>query len=505
MSAALIYLRVSTKKQEQRNELNLPTQQKKCEDWCRAEAIPVLKVFTGHGESAWKTERPTLDEALDFIKKSKGAVTHFVVQDTTRFSRNDEVKAVACAVLKKLGVTLVSVDEPMLNDSPTGKLTGTMLTALGEFYSHSLSSRVRYRFQVHRESGRWMHQAPIGYHNVTRNGMKTLEPDAAAPLLRQAFEMIATGNYSSGHVRKLMTASGLRTKKGHKLGRQTFSYTLKNPLYCGVILHKGKRYEGTFQKLISEETWNAAQDALSGRRKAVPKKPTNEQWPLRGFVRCGTCGEKMTSGNAKGRYPKYWCHSTTCKDRISVSKMKLESDWLDFLVQMQPAFDALVNHFPVLAKAHHATRTEANAGKHKQLAQKLAEKKALNVTLITAKVKNEISQEDFDTVKAALAEEIGGIEKALGALDAEAETIELLTIGDDRIEVQPATLWASAKLNERQTVQSALFPEGVLYRPENGFFVPNESELQAVVLKCLAEIADHPEAHEILNGRDDWI
>jgi DNA invertase Pin-like site-specific DNA recombinase len=114
----------------------------------------VLKVFVGHGESAWKTDRPTLDEAIDFIKKSKGNVTHFIVQDTTRFARNDVVKAVACAELKKLNVTLISVDEPMLDDSPTGKLTGTMLTALGQFYSDSLSSRVRYRFELHREQGR---------------------------------------------------------------------------------------------------------------------------------------------------------------------------------------------------------------------------------------------------------------------------------------------------------------------------------------------------------------
>jgi cell division inhibitor SulA len=64
---AVIYLRVSTKKQEQRNELNLPAQQKRCEDWCRAEGIPVQKVFSAAGESAWKTERPTLDEAIDFI------------------------------------------------------------------------------------------------------------------------------------------------------------------------------------------------------------------------------------------------------------------------------------------------------------------------------------------------------------------------------------------------------------------------------------------------------
>src|SRR2546422_8562326 len=52
--------------------------------------------------------------------------------------------------LFRSNVTLISVDEPMLDDSPTGKLTGTMLTALGQFYSDSLSSRVRYRFELHR-------------------------------------------------------------------------------------------------------------------------------------------------------------------------------------------------------------------------------------------------------------------------------------------------------------------------------------------------------------------
>ena len=65
MPAAVIMLRVSTTKQQQRNELNLPAQEKKCQDWAASQKIPVLRVFTGKGESAWKTERPTLEEALE--------------------------------------------------------------------------------------------------------------------------------------------------------------------------------------------------------------------------------------------------------------------------------------------------------------------------------------------------------------------------------------------------------------------------------------------------------
>jgi hypothetical protein len=114
-------------------------------------------------------------------------------------------------------VKLVSVDEPMLDDSPVGKLTATMLTALSQFYSDSLSSRVRYRFQVHREQGRYLHAAPLGYRNVKQNGQKTLAFDDSAPPLKQAFEMMATGGYSSDAVRQFVTAGGLRTKKGHKL------------------------------------------------------------------------------------------------------------------------------------------------------------------------------------------------------------------------------------------------------------------------------------------------
>ena len=46
-------------------------------------------------------------------EEQRQKITHFIVQDTTRFARNDVVKAVACAELKKLNVTLISVDEPM--------------------------------------------------------------------------------------------------------------------------------------------------------------------------------------------------------------------------------------------------------------------------------------------------------------------------------------------------------------------------------------------------------
>jgi site-specific DNA recombinase len=508
---AVIYLRVSTKKQEQRNELNLPAQQKRCEDWCKAEGIPVLRVFSAAGESAWKTERPTLDEAIDFIKLSKGKVSHFVVQDTTRFSRNDEVRAVACAVLKKLGVRLISVDEPMLDDSPSGKLTGTILAALGGFYSDSLSSRVRYRFQVHREQGQWLHMAPLGYRNVREDGIKTIVPDDAAPLVRQCFEMMGTGGHSSDHLRAFITAAGLRTRKGRKLTRQTFSFMLKNPVYCGLIVHKKQVYKGNFTPLVSEELWHSVQDTLHGKKKAVPKKTVDESFPLRGFVKCGYCRAKLTSGNAKGRsktYPRYWCWNKQCSKPVSVDRQKIEADWLGFLERMQPAFDALVNVLPVLAKANAHKRIEDAEQRQRHLATQLSDKKAMHLKLIEAKLRGELKQEDFDAMRDVLTKDIEEIESAHRAMIQDAEAALLLTSDTTRTTIPAKALWASAQLTDRLTVQSALFPEGILYRSDIGFFEPPDDKLSALVFSLLIEIADHGEAYEeelILSGRGDWI
>ncbi len=509
-NAAIIFCRVSTAKQQQRNEANLPAQEKRCQDWCKANSLPVLRVFVAEGESAWDTTRPVFEEALHFAQQNKGKVSHFVVQDVSRFSRNMETQAIAMARLKKLGVTFISCDEPSIDSSPVGILMAGILGSIAEFYSRSLSSRVKYRFELHREQGRWLHQTPIGYVNVKQNGSKSIAPDpVTAPLVRQCFEMVASGSESSDAVRKFMTARGLRSKKGHKLTKQSFSWMLKNPLYAGVIMHKGKRYQGSFQSIVTEDVWQNAQDSLRGRRKAVPKKPTSEQWPLRGFVRCGFCGEKMTAGSPRGRggklYPKMWCWNPDCTNPVSVSKDKIESEWIQYLTDLQPAFDALVNVIPVLARTHQQGRADALTAKRRELSTRLSEKKALQVELVTAKVKGEIAQDDFDVLKASLSTDIAEIETALRALSTDADSLAELTADTTRHNIPASALWASVQLSERQTVQSALFPEGVMYRPDVRFFAPVTDDLQATVFEILVKIAASREDPEVLNGRDDWI
>jgi len=102
--SAVIFCRVSTTKQAAQNESNLPTQQKRCEDWCKAHNLSVLRVFVAEGESAFETTRPVFEECLDFVQQNKNRVTHFGVQDVSRFSRNMETQVVALGRLKRFAV-----------------------------------------------------------------------------------------------------------------------------------------------------------------------------------------------------------------------------------------------------------------------------------------------------------------------------------------------------------------------------------------------------------------
>ena len=499
-AAAVIYCRVSTVKQAERNELNLPSQEKKCQDWCRTNNLPVMRVFIAEGESAWETTRPVFEEALDFVQKYKGTVSHFVVADVSRFSRNIQTQAVAFSRLQKLGVRFVSVDEPNIDDTPLGKLMATLLGGFSEFHSHNLSIRVKYRFQVNREAGRWLHRAPLGYTNV----QKTLAFDDAAPLVKQAFEMMATGGYSSDAVRKFVTAAGLRTRKGMKLTRQTFSTMLKNPVYCALISHNGQIHKGSFPALVSEELWHSVQDTLRGKKKAVPKKTVDESFPLRGFVKCGHCQAKLTSGNVQGRskvYPKYWCWNKDCPKPVSVSREKLEADWLNFLTYMQPAFDALVNVLPVLAKTNATKRIADAEQRQRQIAKQLEEKDRMRLLVFESKMRGDTSQEEFRRMMDMIAADIAQIESARRAFIAEAEVALQLTADTTRTTIPAKALWASAHLNDKLTVQNALFPNGICFRNDIGLFEPPTHELQALVLEILLTNAAELEGQEIQDGR----
>src|SRR5713101_9193704 len=160
MKGAVLYCRVSSEDQIERNVLNLPTQERKCAQHCEHNGWPIAKIFTDAGESARTADRPQLQEVLKFCRDPKHKVTHVVVADLSRLARNVFDQGSIIAILTEHKIRLVSVDEPMLDNSAAGKFSTSVLGALNQFYSNNQSEKIKYRMRAAVEQGRFVNRAP---------------------------------------------------------------------------------------------------------------------------------------------------------------------------------------------------------------------------------------------------------------------------------------------------------------------------------------------------------
>jgi hypothetical protein len=103
----------------------------------------------------------------------------------------------------------------------------------------------------------WTWRAPLGYVNGRpRDGEPSLRPDPdRAAYVRQAFELVASGQYTVNSALRIVTAAGLRTRSGKPLTPQTFGALLKNPICAGWLTAASlglNRVRGDFEAIVPD-------------------------------------------------------------------------------------------------------------------------------------------------------------------------------------------------------------------------------------------------------------
>jgi site-specific DNA recombinase len=128
--------------------------------------------------------------------------------------------------------------------------------------------------------GIYPYKAPLGYLDQGRGKLKTPDP-ARAPLVREMFELYATGQYSLRSLAKEMERRGLKSRTGRPVSRSSIEKLLANPFYTGVIriLRTGETYTGAHEPLITVSLFERVQDIKAGR---YGKKATRHSYTYRG-------------------------------------------------------------------------------------------------------------------------------------------------------------------------------------------------------------------------------
>ena len=482
-NGAVLYVRVSTDEQAS-GPLNLSNQEKRCRDYCKQRELPVVAVFIDPGESARSADRPEFQQMLSFCKAHRREVHYVVVQDLSRFARNLQDQAQSIGDLLRVGVLVRSTYESNIDETAAGKLAANIFGGFNQYFSDALSEKMHDRTRQSAAAGRFPWRAPIGYLNIGGKEGPNIKPDdKRAPLIRRAFELMASGRYKKTEVLKIVTDDGLTTSDGKLLSPQTFQAVLRNPLYAGwVTLPSDEDFEpvrGLHEAITDQETFDRLQAILEGRRpSAASKRKFNPALPLKCFVKCDVCGTPLTGGFAKGRskkYGRYWCRKPGCR-AVKLSKDQLETEFLALLGCLRPHADAL-SKFPKIAAKVWAEKQGDAEKESRRLTARLEEQKERKRKLLKAMLDDKISQVEYNEANAEFCAEIAVAEQELQAISSNKGTQDAFIRFAELHLMDIARAWQIAEPEQRQRVQNLLFGDGLHYSSESGILNRSNSSL----------------------------
>jgi site-specific DNA recombinase len=463
---AVIYCRVSS--QEQVSNLSLPTQEKACRDYCQREGYDVAEVFVERGETAKTADRPEFLRLLQTCRTSRGRLHGVVVYALSRFSRNSADHHAIAALLRGLGIALRSVTEP-IDDSPAGRFMEAVIAGVAQFDNDMRSARTVAGMKAAIERGRWVWMAPIGYRNAKGHPSLVQEP-AEAVLVRTAFELYA-GGLTEKQARAAVVAQGLRTQKGRPISSTGFAKLLRNPAYMGLVRAPAWKdaAQGDFEPIVPPDLFARVQQRLHRKRgiaEPIARHRDHPDFPLRRFVRCGTCEVVLTGSWSTGRGGRRYAFYSCRRCQMAVRKADLEQAFVDLLDRTRPTEGWFrVLRATVLDEWHTAAADAAAATRRleRQLVELRARLSRVEDLFIHQQA---IDRETYQAQRDHLREDIALAQLHLNA--AATEDLSIHTILDDAEHVlrHSRILWLDASPDGRQRLQWALFPTGLAWTRE---------------------------------------
>jgi site-specific DNA recombinase len=325
--AAVSYLRVSTRDQAYKGGeaegFSIPAQREANRHKAASLGAIVVKEFVDRGESAKTTQRPELQRMLEYVAENE--VDYVIVHKVDRLARNREDDVEINRALGKAGVQLVSTTES-IDETPSGMLLHGIMSSIAEFYSRNLANEVMKGMTQKVRGGGTISRAPLGYRNVRivdsegREVRTVVVDDERAPLIRLAFELYATGQWTVASLADHLADRGLSTVTTPRvpskpINEGKINKILVNPYYKGYVTFRGAAYSGKHEALIDELTWQQVQDILMTH--ASGERTRDHPHYLKSTVYCRTCGSRLVVQISKSKtgayYPYFMCSGRHAK------------------------------------------------------------------------------------------------------------------------------------------------------------------------------------------------
>ena len=280
-----VYTRKSTEDGLEQEFNSLDAQREACEAYILSQRHEGWNLAPGHyddgGFSGGNMERPGLKALLGDV--DAGLVDVIVVYKVDRLTRSLADFAKIVERLDAKQASFVSVTQAFNTTTSMGRLTLNVLLSFAQFEREVTGERIRDKIAASKKKGLWMGgPVPLGYEVVERKLVPVPEEaERVRTIMRRYLEIRSVPALleqlgADGVVTKVQRRVSGPHRGGIPFRRGSLFYLLKNPVYRGKIVHKGKAHDGEHEAIVDEDLWERVQMQLQ--EKAPPRtRPKNNR------------------------------------------------------------------------------------------------------------------------------------------------------------------------------------------------------------------------------------
>ncbi len=283
----------------------MPEQKAAIERYAARFTLPVSDWFEEQ-QTAAKRGRPVWAKMLKLLRSGK--ISGVIMHKIDRSARNLKDWADLGEIIDR-GIEVHFANESLDLNSRGGRLSADIQAVVAADFIRNLRDEAKKGIYGRLKQGFLPSAAPVGYLDHGGGKPKSIDPEKGH-LVRNAFLLYATGNYTLLTLEDELFRMGLRNRAGGRITRNGLSTMLNNPFYIGIIRVRsnGRVFQGNHEPLISKRLFDRVHGALTGHFNA---RMNTHELLFRKCIRCKACGYSLIGEVQKG-HVYYRCHTMDC-------------------------------------------------------------------------------------------------------------------------------------------------------------------------------------------------
>lgn len=283
-------------------------------------------ISTKHRENFNRMIEDAADDNFDLV----------ITKEISRFARNTLDSIQYTRQLLSCGVGVFFQNDNINTFDEDSELRLSIMSSIAQDELRKLSSRVKFGQQQAIKNGVVIGNSRIfGYRKKDK---RLVIDEEQAVMVRELFELYATGKYSMKQIENVFWEKGYRNNNGKKISHTTMSNLISNPKYKGYYVGNKVKVVDMFTKkqkflppeewvmfkdetgeivpaIVSEELWDQANFILKRRSDDVKNRKNicNHANLLTGKLFCTCCGApyyRRASADRQGRKDSSWVCSS---------------------------------------------------------------------------------------------------------------------------------------------------------------------------------------------------